>query len=197
MQATYSGSTVTKIYNVTKSKTGPGIKVYCVALGSDSSTSDVQLTTSYKDMYLADVITSESNILTAVSSKSATTFTINESGRYKIELQAAFRVKNVTRGSTYSAVCSAQILKNGTAPTGWSSSTAALSATLAGGLSVVPAAYASSAITISKTVFLAAGTTLKMQAKTSTTSGGTSYLELATDSETQSAEDTILTITKL
>jgi hypothetical protein len=196
MQATYSGSAVTKIYNVTKSKTGPGIKVYCVALGSDSSTSDVQLTTSYKDMYLADVITSESNILTAVSSKSATTFTINESGRYKIELQAAFRVKNVTRGSTYSAVCSAQILKNGVAPAGWSSSTDALSAYLAG-ISATQAAYASSAITISKTVFLAAGTTLKMQAKTSTTSGGTSYLELATDSETQSAEDTILTITKL
>ena len=196
MQATYSGSTVTKIYNVTKSKTGPGIKVYCVALGSDSSTSDVELTTSYKDMYLADVITNESNILTAVSSKSATTFTINESGRYKIELQAAFRVKNVTKGSTYSAICSAQILKNGATPTGWNSSTSLLSATLAE-RAIAPAAYASSAITISKTVFLAAGTTLKMQAKTSTTSGGTSYLELATDSEIQSAEDTILTITKL
>jgi len=147
-------------------------------------------------MYLADVITNESNILTAVSSKSATTFTINESGRYKIELQAAFRVKNVTKGSTYSAICSAQILKNGDTPVGWNSSTSSLSATLAA-LSAASAAYASSAITISKTVFLAAGTTLKMQAKTSTTSGGTSYLELATDSETQSAEDTILTITKL
>jgi len=196
MRATYSGSTVTKIYNVTKSKTGPGIKVYCVALGSDSSTSDVELTTSYKDMYLADVITNESDILTAASSKSATTFTINESGRYKIELQAAFRVKNVTKGSTYSAICSAQILKSGATPTVWSSSTSSLSATLAA-YAVSSAAYASSAITISKTVFLAAGTTLKMQAKTSTTSGGTSYLELATDSEIQSAEDTILTITKL
>jgi hypothetical protein len=52
-------------------------------------------------------------------------------------------------------------------------------------------------VTISKTAFLASGTTLKVQAKTSNVSGGASYLELADDAETQSAEDTILTITKL
>jgi len=196
MQATYSGSTVTKIYNVTKSKTGPGIRVYSVALGADSATSDVQLTTSYKDMYLADVITNEGNILTATASKLATTFTINESGRYKIELQAAFRIKNITKSTTYSAICSAQIVKGFTVPSAtWSSSTSpALSATLNASN---PSAYSSSVVTISKTAFLASGTTLKVQAKTSNVSGGSSYLELADDSEIQSAEDTILTITKL
>jgi hypothetical protein len=197
LQATYSGSTVTKIYNVTKSKTGPGIRVYSVALGSDSATSDIELTTSYKDMYLADVITNESNILTAVSSPASTTFTINESGRYKIELQAAFRIKNVTRGTTYSAVCSAQIVKGFTSPGAtWTGSTDTLRAALAS-ISSASAAYSSSAVTISKTAFLASGTTLKVQAKTSNVSGGSSYLELADDSEVQSTEDTILTITKL
>ena len=199
LQATYGGSTVTKIYNVTKSKTGPGIRVYSVALGADSATSDIQLTASYRDMYLADVITNEGNILTATASKSATTFTINESGRYKIELQAAFRIKNVTRGTTYSAICSAQIVKGITSPSvTWTGSTSTLQATLASAVSASAlAAYSSSTVTISKTAFLASGTTLKVQAKTSNVSGGASYLELADDTEVQSAEDTILTITKL
>lgn len=199
LQATYGGSTVTKIYNVTKSKTGPGIRVYSVALGADSATSDIQLTASYRDMYLADVITNEGNILTATASKSATTFTINESGRYKIELQAAFRIKNVTRGTTYSAICSAQIVKGITSPSvTWTGSTSTLQATLASAVSASAlAAYSSSTVTISKTAFLASGTTLKVQAKTSNVSGGASYLELADDTEIQSAEDTILTITKL
>ena len=195
LQATYSGSTVTKIYNVTKSKMGPGIRVYSVALGSDSSASDIELTSSYKDMYLSDVITNEGDILTAESSKSATTFTINESGRYKVELQAAFRIKNIVKSTTYATICSAQIIKGFTAPSAtWSASTSALSATLG---AVGTVAYSSSTVTISKTAFLAAGTTLKVQAKTSNASGGKSYLELADDTEIQSAEDTILTITKL
>ena len=195
LQATYSGSTVTKIYNVTKSKMGPGIRVYSVALGSDSSASDIELTSSYKDMYLSDVITNEGDILTAESSRSATTFTINESGRYKVELQAAFRIKNIVKSTTYATICSAQIIKGFTAPSAtWSASTSALSATLG---AVGTVAYSSSTVTISKTAFLAAGTTLKVQAKTSNASGGKSYLELADDTEIQSAEDTILTITKL
>jgi len=195
MQATYNGSTVTKIYNVTKSKMGPGIRVYSVALGSDSSASDIELTASYKDMYLSDVITNEGDILTASSSKLATTFTINESGRYKVELQAAFRIKNIAKSTTYSTICSAQIIKGFTAPSAtWSTSTSVLSAALG---AVGTAAYSSSVVTISKTAFLAAGTTLKVQAKTANASGGKSYLELADDTEIQSAEDTILTITKL
>ena len=53
-------------------------------------------------------------------------------------------------------------------------------------------------ITLDKKVRLLAGTVLKIQAKTtSTTADKLTYLELATDSETQTAEDTILTITKL
>lgn len=205
LRAVYSGVTLSKVYKATKSKagskgdigaTGPGVKVYSVALGSDSSTSDVELTTSYSDMYLADVMTDEGNILTASSVRGGTTtFTISQTGRYRIELQAAFRIKNsATDSTTYAATGYAQILKDGVS-------------LVSGNVSMTAAAptstfyfpkFASGTVVLEKKIRLTAGTVLKVQAKTSsTTSTKKTYLELATDSESQTTEDTILTITKL
>jgi len=210
LRAVYSGVTVTKTYKISKSKsglngtkgdpgdtgpTGPGVKVYSVSLGSDASSSDVQLTTSYADMYLADVMTNEGNILTAsVTKGGASTFTINATGRYKIELQATFRLQNSLFDSTsYSSMAYARILKDGV-----SLGSGLVSMTATGHTSSVLATYDSGIVNIEKKVRLVAGTVLKVQAMTSTTSTGKrTFLELATDADAQTSEDTILTITKL
>ena len=216
LRAIYSGVTLSKIYKITKSKaggkgdqgikgdigaTGPGVKVYSVALGSDSSTADVQLTTSYADMYLADVMTNEGGILSATVSKSSSSFTISETGRYRVELQASFRAKNSSTISSYSTSGYVKILKDGSTFVESNVSLSALTATThlgPGGVIMTTPKYGSGMITLDKKVRLLAGTVLKIQAKTtSTTADKLTYLELATDSETQTAEDTILTITKL
>lgn len=179
-----------------KGDTGPGVKVYSVAIGSSSSTADVELTSTYTDVWLADVLTNEGSILTASSTKGgSTTFTISQNGRYKIELQAAFRASN-TAATTYTPTCSVQILKGGTS---WAGSEQSYTfPTLSSGSTFTPTRDTGK-VTVLKTAYLAAGTTLRVQAKVDTTTlTKKAYLELASDSESLSGgEDTIFIVTKL
>ncbi len=186
--------------------TGPGVKVYSVALGSDASTSDVALTTSFSDMYLADVMTNEGSILTATSVKgSSTEFTISSTGRYKIEVQASVRAVNYSTTTTYSPTVTIQILNTSTSPdTTLYTATTTLEAD-AGSYSIAISGTspgrASDVINISRIFRFTLGTKIKIQAKTSTSTSSSptklTYLQLATDAEAIGAADTVVTFTKL
>ena len=183
--------------------TGPGVKVYSVALGSDSSTADTALTTSFADMYLADVMTNEGSILTATSSKGSTTsFTMSSTGRYKIEIQAAVRAVNYNTSTTYNPTVTIRILNSSTSTALLDSTVTLLTGTAtSGGFGNVQASTDSDTLSISRIFRFTSGTVIKIQAKTSTLTSSSptklTYLQLATDSEAVGSADTVVTFTKL
>lgn len=182
--------------------TGPGLKVYSVALGSDASASDVALTTSFTDMYLADVMTDEGSILTATSTRGSTTeFTISSAGRYKIDIQASTRAINYNASSGYNPTVTIRILNSST-DTILLDSTMSLSMSAAASPmpGVVIPKVDSDVLNIVRSFKLSAGAKIKIQAKTDSTSVSPvqkTYLQLATDAESPAAADTVVTFTKL
>lgn len=176
---------------------GAGVNSYSVALGSDASLTDKTLSTAYSDLYLADVLTNVGSFLSASNAKESTTFTFNTTGRYKFDIQAALSASNANTGATYAPTGSVRILSG-------SSKVLFETAIPIGNLSVAPTVSTTTNLitveNISRIIQILSGSAIKVQAKTSVTAASPAqktYLLLATDSEPNTAADTVLTITKL